>query len=178
MRNQTSKLQEKLESAMQPLGGCFPEASSLHSKVADLAGVLKAELSAYTGTFEAIDPKMDDVFDPELHDLDSFDPAMEGLDASGQLIQWTTMIGIKFRLPGMPWRVCSRAIVQVGNVSYTRRAVSEVADSDIDELGHDHHQSTQGQQGACPPNHEPMTSSNITHRPTWRPLLPGPPKAP
>jgi len=111
-RIQTSQAQyiRQLNAAMAPLAGSNDRIHGFHCQIAKLASDLNTKFAAYTGTFEEISPNPGDEFDPRFHALD--DPEQESMICAGTKIQIRTIIGVKFRLPGVE-RTCSRAKVQL-----------------------------------------------------------------
>jgi hypothetical protein len=102
----------RLNAAMMPLIGGMggnEAINRIHMRIADIAGDLNAKFAAYTGTFEGIMPGIGDRFDARIHVSD--DPLDEYKDLSGRLIMLTTMVGIKFHIPGKEWRYTSKAKV-------------------------------------------------------------------
>lgn len=98
-----------------PIVGCDSVFDRFHRGIAELAIKLNAHISTDTrGAFQEIRPVLGDLFDPQFHGLDvqEQDPS----SFAGQPILVTTMIGIKYRVPGRDWRVCSRAEVELQRV--------------------------------------------------------------
>jgi hypothetical protein len=115
---------------MLPLVGAGSVFDRFHKGIAKLAADLNGNISTDTkGEFGEIRPMMGDVFDPRFHRL--ADHEQDARNCAGQPILVTTMIGIKFRLPGREWRVCSPAEVEVINVSSAsaQRRVSSIVPS-------------------------------------------------
>jgi hypothetical protein len=104
---------EQLNITMKPILGGDSDLEKRHRVIAGLATDLNLKISAYSGEFKEIAPKLNEneKFDPNFHTPDN--PELEDQDLSGQPILVTTMMGIKFRLPGRPWRTCSKARVQL-----------------------------------------------------------------
>ncbi len=87
---------EQLNIAMKPILGGGSDLEKRHTVIAALATDLNLKISAYSGEFKEIAPKliMGENFDSNLHTPDN--PELEGQDLSGQTILVSTIIGIKF----------------------------------------------------------------------------------
>ena len=106
---------KQLNCLMLPLVGTDSVFAGFHKGIANLAADLNGKISSDTkGEFAEIRPMMGDLFDPHFHKL--ADREQDARDCAGQTILATTMVGIKYRLPGREWRVCSLAEVEVINV--------------------------------------------------------------
>ena len=111
---QRDKFIRKLNAAMMPLVsgiGGNEGLHQIHEIIADLAGDLKAKFSAYTGEFEDVMPGIGDQFDAEKHESD--DPMDEDGELANRYVMLTTMVGVKFRIPGQPMQILSKAKVRL-----------------------------------------------------------------
>jgi hypothetical protein len=121
----------ELDEAMKWLVGCRKEFHGFHQEITEIAGDLNAKIWAYLGEFEPIYPQTEVEFDPNLHlpDTQEYEPQ----DYTGRDIMMPTMIGIKYRLPGKEWRICSRAKVRMWPDPVPSAATPKAANSNVNE---------------------------------------------
>jgi hypothetical protein len=97
---------ENLNASMLLLVGGNKETQKQHQKIAKVATELKLIIAAYKGIFEPIQPQMNEVFKGLENVSDMEDP-------EERPVLVTTMIGIRYSLPGKPWRTCLQARVDL-----------------------------------------------------------------
>ena len=106
---------KQLNCLMLPLVGADSVFDGLHKGITSIAVDLNRNISTDAkGEFSEIKPIMGDIFDPDFHKWANRE--QDARDCAGQTILATTMMGVKFRLPGREWRVCSRAEVEIFDV--------------------------------------------------------------
>lgn len=111
LKDQHQKHVTRLNAVMMPLIGGNADFHKIHEKIAKIASDLNAKLSAYTGTYTEIMPRIGERMDPDMHESD--DQEDKDKDNSDRYIQLTSMLGIKFQSPGRPCRICSPAKVRL-----------------------------------------------------------------
>ena len=124
----------ELHEAMKWLVGCRKEFHGFHQQIVKIAEDLNSKIWTYLGEFEQIYPKTEYVFDPKLHVSDPQEH--EPQDYTGKDIMMPTMIGIKFRLPGKEWRICSRAKVRMWPKPTQNHTTPKAAYSGLAEKPH------------------------------------------
>ncbi|KAE9366136.1 hypothetical protein N431DRAFT_472691 [Stipitochalara longipes BDJ] len=102
---------EHLNLTMLPLVGGDNDVQARHKRMANIASELNLKVFAYRGTFEAVNPQMHALFDPECHAEENPEPGYP--DLVGRCIIVTTVMGVRFKHPEKGWRTCSQARVEL-----------------------------------------------------------------
>lgn len=101
---------------MLPLVGADSVFNNLHNSIVEIAQDLNVKIwTDVKGEFAKIEPTLGDDFDPHQHKPKDRDRNRDkGPDERvGQYILATAMVGIKRKVPGGEWRVCSHAEVEL-----------------------------------------------------------------
>lgn len=101
----------KINNAMSTLVSGTHQFAELHEELVNLGTFLNTMISSYTGTFEAIHPRLGENFDSRFHALENSYMDSDGAEAGIRGVAMTVAPGLRYQLPGRDWRVCVRAKV-------------------------------------------------------------------